>query len=94
MEEARSAFQAVRLPGGSVLAIGGRGRTGGPLASCELFSPADGTWRRVADMKTPRSYFAAVALRDGKVLVAGGKDASGLNLNSTEVRPLRSSAWS
>lgn len=85
MTEARSAFQAVLLKSGRVLAIGGRGRQSGVLASSELFDLPAERWDPQGDMSYERAYFAAAELADGRVLVAGGKDAAGQNLNSSEV---------
>lgn len=85
MDDARSSFQTLVLGSGKVLAVGGRGREGGALASSELFDPTSDSWTRQGDMHQGRAYFAAAELVDGRVVAAGGKDESGQNLNSTEV---------
>ena len=85
MAEARSNFQAVKLSSGRVLAIGGRGRDAGALASSELYDPAAQAWEQQGGMTYPRASFAAVELDDGRVLVAGGNNGFGSSLNSSEV---------
>lgn len=72
----RSLPELVTLPDGRVLAIGGYAPAEGSpvLASCELFDPANGTWRLGPQMTVPR-LGAAAALVGGRVLVIGGCDA-------------------
>lgn len=87
MHDARSAFEMVKLPGGKVLAVGGRGRgSGGVLDSSELFDPVAKTWQTQGSMAAGRASFAAVAMSDGRVLAAGGMSETGSMLNSSEVR--------
>ena len=90
MAEARSNFQAVKLASGRVLAVGGRGRDAGALASSELYDPAADAWEQQGAMAYPRASFATVELDDGRVLVAGGNNELGRNLNSSEVSCLDS----
>lgn len=82
LSSARWLFQAVALPNGSALAIGGLSiAKGGVLNSTEIFIPAkdnglQGSWSEVAAMNTPRQDFGAVLLDDGTVLAVGGFMAS------------------
>ncbi len=72
----RREHNAVLLPDGRVLVIGGRTNTGGtpnPVLVPEIFDPADETWEQVASHEIPRMYHStAVLLPDGRVLAAGG----------------------
>ena len=82
LQSPRWLFQAVALPNGSALAIGGLSiAKGGVLNSTEMFIPAkdnslQGSWSEVAAMNTPRQDFGAVLLNDGTVLAVGGFMAS------------------
>jgi galactose oxidase-like protein len=65
---------AVLLPDGNVLAVGGG--TGGsytnPVYEAELYNPGTGTWTAMAAQQAPRVYHStAVLLPDGRVLSAG-----------------------
>jgi len=69
----------VGLPTGEVLAFSGANRdevllpgTGTPVTTPELFDPATGTWRALADQSHSRTYHnTAVLLPDGRVLLGG-----------------------
>lgn len=82
MQSPRWLFQAIALPNGSALAIGGLSiAKGGVLNSTEMFIPATngslkGSWKSVAAMNTPRQDFAALAMEDGTVMAVGGFMAS------------------
>jgi|GEM_PF-301044 len=84
MTDARTGHQAVLLPDGRVLVIGGLLLTGGPdpagapLAYCELFDPQTGDWTAAGSLGTPRVGHQATLLADGTVLVTGG-DAAGVD---------------
>ncbi|MEP6861130.1 MAG: hypothetical protein ABJE66_10940 [Deltaproteobacteria bacterium] len=86
---ARSAHQAVRMPDGSVLIIGGvgyfdpKGLIGppdaiGPVPSLELFT-LDAGFTDVGKLPTNAGLtgFAATPLPDGRVLLTGGRTADG-----------------
>lgn len=98
---ARLHHTATLLADGRVLVVGGRGGDGlTTLASCEVFDPKRGRWRRCAPMRTARSHHAATRLPDGRVLVMGGTthDArEGQNrfvaLGSVEVYEPAKDAW-
>ncbi|MGY0459555.1 DUF6603 domain-containing protein [Kitasatospora sp. cg17-2] len=80
MADARSGHRAAVLPGGRVLVVGGALATGGrpaPLAFCELYDPAAGTWSTAGSLTTPRRGHRATVLADGSVLVTGG-EATGI----------------
>jgi len=79
MTEPRSGHQAVLLPDGRVLVVGGVVLTGGrpvALAYCELFDPATGGWTPTGELGTGRVGHQATLLPDDTVLVTGG-DAAG-----------------
>ena len=70
----RKNLNAVLLPDGSVLAVGGnrQGNYDLPVLAPELFDPATETWTTLASHAAPRAYHStAVLLPDGRVLVAG-----------------------
>jgi len=94
LHTARSHAQAVLLPDGRVLVIGGQqgvsaaGRSDEvDLASSEIYDPATGKFSDAAKMETPRTDFSATLLTSGKVLVAGGGDVNvaGFGLGSAEL---------
>lgn len=76
MSFARMEHNAVLLPDGRVLVIGGRSdndATPTPVMTPEVFSPSSETWTPVAPHSVPRRYHStAVLLPDGRVLAAGG----------------------
>ena len=94
--QARRSAAAARLPDGSVVLVGGSpttGEVGTPLASVELFSPADGRWIEVGPTAMARgSGHTATTLLDGRVLVVGGTEFAGLA--SAEVYDPATQAWS
>ncbi|MGA3030386.1 MAG: kelch repeat-containing protein [Candidatus Limnocylindrales bacterium] len=75
-DTSRGFYQATLLADGRVLIIGGYdpagGKTGGYLATCELFDPATGKLSPTGSMGTGRLANSATLLADGRVLVAGG----------------------
>ena len=75
MNNARRHANAVLLPDGNLLAVGGtvvaNDDTQAVLAA-ELFDPESETWTELASMQRPRIYHStAVLLPDGRVLAAG-----------------------
>lgn len=74
MNYARQYHTTTLLTNGLVLAAGGvtAGTGGGPLSTCELYSPATGLWTNTGSMQTARYGHTAVLLTNGFVLVAGG----------------------
>jgi N-acetylneuraminic acid mutarotase len=77
LKTARRDFALAVLKNGWVLAIGGTGATGAPLASVEALDPASGKWRRVRPLATARFAHTATVLDDGRVLVTGGCTSAG-----------------
>ncbi|QBS44353.1 kelch repeat-containing protein [Nocardia sp. CS682] len=83
----RTMHQAVLLPDGSVLVVGGtsHGWVAGPvfdkhsLATTERWYPITERWAPAAAMPFGRDRFHAVTLRSGQVLVFGGGDEQSLN---------------
>jgi hypothetical protein len=63
---------ATTLKNGDVLVAGGQDAAGTPLATAELYNPADGAWTRTGSMLIPLSQATATLLENGDVLVAGG----------------------
>jgi len=94
MNYARQNHTTTLLTNGLVLAAGGftAGLGGGPLATCELYSPATGIWTNTASMKTARSSHTAVPLTNGFVLVAGGISNS-VTLASSELYNPAAGTW-
>ncbi len=78
MANARQFANAVVLPSGEVMVIGGNtsGRKfndTGSVMTCELWNPRTAAWRGVADIAVPRNYHSlALLLPDGRVLSGGG----------------------
>ncbi|HEU4387773.1 MAG TPA: galactose oxidase-like domain-containing protein [Blastocatellia bacterium] len=80
----RTNVNAVLLPDGTILVIGGQ-RNGkwnpdpGPVLEAEIYDPRANTWTATAPMMFPRQYHSvAVLLPDGRVMTAGGVDPSGV----------------
>ncbi|MBL9144325.1 MAG: putative Ig domain-containing protein [Verrucomicrobiaceae bacterium] len=78
MSYARQFANAVVLPSGEVLVIGGNSpgqkfSDNGSIMPCEIWNPKTGTWRTVASISVPRNYHSvALLLPDGRVWSAGG----------------------
>jgi plastocyanin len=81
MNHARANVNAVLLPDGTILIVGGQ-RAGkwnftdpNPVLEPEIFDPVMSTFTATAPMQFPRQYHSvAVLLPDGRVLCAGGID--------------------
>ncbi len=77
MQFARIQHNAVLLPTGRVLVVGGRSDAPGGVADSvmvpEIFDPVTSTWDPVAPHRVARMYHStALLLPDGRVLAAGG----------------------
>jgi N-acetylneuraminic acid mutarotase len=97
LHTARYTHRAITLDDGRVLAVGGFGKPGAPLASPELYEPSTGRWQTTEDIPKPRLGFGLVKLRDGRVLVAGGFTGSPvkrLYLTSAVLYDPKTSHWS
>ncbi|MFE2282909.1 Kelch repeat-containing protein [Streptomyces sp. NPDC059443] len=86
LRDARFGHQAVPLPDGTVLALGG-GRSGsddarfdpyGPTG-VECYDPTTGGWRDEPPLPWSRCYPRALPLPSGEVLVIGGVDPAALD---------------
>jgi hypothetical protein len=82
MSSPRANHQAVALPDGTVLLVGGSSDAPGAvtLASADLFDPSTETIAVTTAMNQPRSDFGATLLSNGKVLLIGG-DTPGFNFD-------------
>lgn len=78
--------QAMRLPDGNALVVGGSGPdANGRLA--DEYDAARGIWIALPAMPTPRSRFTATALANGYVLVTGGNTGSTMTAGSQVYDP-------
>jgi len=78
MATRRYGAEAVRLPDGKVLVMGG-GENTSVYASAELYDPSTGTWTPTGSMISARiGDFTATLLPTGKVLVTGGSKSAEL----------------
>ena len=78
MQYDRKFHNAVTLPNGEVLVIGGntsgiKFSDAGTVLTPEIWNPQTGTWRSMNNMASPRNYHStAILLKDGRILSAGG----------------------
>ena len=79
MASARMLANAVLLPDGNVLVVGGGQQQNytGPVRTPEMYDPASGVWTQMAPQAAGRMYHStAVLLPDGRVLSAGQDDGT------------------
>jgi len=80
MHQARRNLNAVLLPDGNVLAVGGNAGTDlydSPVLGAEMFDPSTEQWTEMAAQTAPRAYHStAVLLPDGRVLSSGQTNGS------------------
>lgn len=87
MRFARAFHNAVVLPDGTVLVLGGQPRPvpftdTGAVLTAELWDPATGQFRSLAAAPTPRTYHSsALLLPDGRVMSAGGGQCGNCSTN-------------
>jgi hypothetical protein len=74
----RSQHQAIRMPDGSVLVLGGYNSMGQGVLALELFT-LDGGFQQIGMLPPTAGIvdFSATTLPDGRVLITGGLDSSG-----------------
>lgn len=78
MNHRRKFHQLIPLPTGEVLVVGGnttgaKFQDNGSVMEPEIWNPATGQWRGMANMSVPRDYHSsALLLTDGRVVTAGG----------------------
>lgn len=94
MQTAREYSAQVLMKDGKVLSTGGVDNNGNILASAEVYSPAQSTWKLTGRMAEARELFPAVALSNGKVLVSGGVGASSAVLGGAELYDPLTGLWS
>jgi len=75
MTAARRSFTLTRIPGGLVVAAGGRNAS--YLSSAERYNVSAGTWGSAGALGAARSGHAAALLPDARVLLVGGSDGTG-----------------
>ncbi|WP_141332805.1 kelch motif-containing protein [Myxococcus sp. AB025B] len=81
---ARNRHDAILLPSGKVLAVGGYNGSGA-LTSAELYTPETGTWTAAGNMRRGRINHSLTLLSSGKVLVVGGLTQTSGNVPTREV---------
>ncbi len=86
--------QAILLPDGKVLVVGGRSTARVALSTCHLYDPATNTWCQTGSLHRPRRKPLLTLLPDGKVLVAGGVAREGVHLVSCELYDAELGRWS
>ena len=75
MTAARRSFTLTLIPGGLVVAAGGRNAS--YLSSAERYNVSTGTWGSAGSLGAARSGHAAALLPDARVLLVGGSDGTG-----------------
>lgn len=91
LSQGRSEHQAVLLPSGKVMAVGGIS-AGAFLTSTELYDPTSGTWSTSGSLKTYRYRFATALLPNGRVLALGG--GSPFGMSGAELYDPAAGTWS
>lgn len=69
MKESRSNFDAITLPSGKVILIGGHGSN---MKSIELFNPKKNTFSNAGFLHFGRFIHKSILLDNGKILITGG----------------------
>jgi N-acetylneuraminic acid mutarotase len=95
---AREGAQAVTLPDGRILVVGGGTGCHGTqhcavYGTAALYTPRTNRWAQAAGLQTPRYRFAAALGHDGRVYALGGWDGSRA-LYGVEVYTPRTNTWS
>lgn len=96
MLAARDAFELVALPDGTALACGGN-VSNAAVATCEIYSPASGTFMATGSMSTGTVGFQMLLLPEtGQVLAAGGYSSAvsgSAALNSADIYSPGTRTW-
>ena len=100
LTDRRKDHSVLILRDGTVMVAGGRSSGGGQrvprLKSAELYDPATGQWRYLAQMVNAdlgREHPAATVLTDGRVFVSGGANSSNDPQKTTEIYDPATDAW-
>ena len=85
MADNRDRHQAILLPNGKVLAVGGNGPYVDGLTSAELYNPVTSTWTATASLNIGRTDHTLTLLPNGKVLATAGSDGDDTPYNTAEL---------
>lgn len=77
---------------GVLFCIGGRGATGDPFRTTEVYNPISRKWFHIAEMSTKRRHVGVCSI-NGKVYAAGGHDGK-RHLKSVEMYDTQLGQWS
>jgi len=94
MNNARKFQNAVMLPTGEVLIVGGNSsgikfNDSGSILPAEIWNPETQQWRAIASMTSPRNYHSiALLMTDGRVLSGGGGLCGGCAANHQNAQVL------
>lgn len=88
----RSDGVVANLPGGRVLAAGGR-TSGGVTDLGEIYDPLANSWTATGFLTTAREEATSTVLADGRVLMVGGSTAPGTALASAEIYDPATGTW-
>ena len=91
MNEAREATTAIL--NGKIYAIGGRGSSGNPLSSVEIYDPVINSWSNGVSLPSSVEFGAGVAVGK-KLYLIGGANSSRASLNKVLCYDLSLNAWS
>lgn len=87
--------EAVLLADGRVLATGGYNCVNGtctPQGGCEIYDPAQQTWRATGSFSVARGNHALIRLADGRVIAIGGRIPTGWT-SATEIFDPATGLW-
>jgi N-acetylneuraminic acid mutarotase len=90
MDQAREAITASL--NGKIYAIGGRGSSGSPLSSIEIYDPETDSWSDGVSLPSAVEFGEAIAISQ-KIFLIGGKNTSGQNLNQVICFDPTSNQW-
>ena len=90
MNQAREAMTASL--NGKIYAIGGRGSSGNPLSSVEIYDPVTNSWSNEVSLPSAVEHGEAIAMSQ-KIFLIGGKNASGQRINQVLCLDPSSNQW-